>query len=83
MADEQIRVGLIGAGGNVRVRHIPGFQGVDDCEIVAVANRSIESGRAIATNLTSQPCTGTGGSCSTTTISMPCASAPGPICTAP
>ena len=48
MADEQIRVGLIGAGGNVRVRHIPGFQGVDDCEIVAVANRSIESGRAIA-----------------------------------
>ena len=26
MADEQIRVGLIGAGGNVRVRHIPGFR---------------------------------------------------------
>ena len=48
MADEQIRVGLIGAGGNVRNRHIPGFQGVDDCEIVAVANRSVESGRAIA-----------------------------------
>ena len=48
MADEPIRVGLIGAGGNVRNRHIPGFQGVEDCEIVAVANRSIESGRAIA-----------------------------------
>ena len=48
MADEQIRVGLIGAGGNVRARHIPGFQGVDDCEIVAVANRTVESGRAIA-----------------------------------
>ena len=41
MDDEQIRVGLIGAGGNVRSRHIPGFQGADDCEIVAVANRSI------------------------------------------
>ena len=48
MADIPIRVGLIGAGGNVRNRHIPGFQGADDCEIVAVANRSIESGRAIA-----------------------------------
>ena len=48
MADEQIRVGLIGAGGNVRERHIPGFQGVEDCEIVAVANRSIASGQAIA-----------------------------------
>ena len=48
MADQQIRVGLIGAGGNVRERHIPGFQAVEDCEIVAVANRTIESGRAIA-----------------------------------
>ncbi|MCY4365561.1 MAG: Gfo/Idh/MocA family oxidoreductase [Chloroflexi bacterium] len=48
MAEEPIRVGLIGAGGNVRNRHIPGFQGVEDCELVAVANRSIESGRAIA-----------------------------------
>ena len=48
MAEESIRVGLIGAGGNVRNRHIPGFQGVADCEIVAVANRSVESGRAIA-----------------------------------
>ena len=48
MAEEQIRVGLIGAGGNVRNRHIPGFQKAEDLEIVAVANRSIESGRAVA-----------------------------------
>ena len=48
MAEEQIRVGLIGAGGNVRNQHIPGFQKVEDLEIVAVANRSIESGRAVA-----------------------------------
>ena len=48
MADIPVRVGLIGAGGNVRNRHIPGFQGAEDCEIVAVANRTIESGRAIA-----------------------------------
>ena len=48
MAEEPIRVGLIGAGGNVRARHITGFQGVENCEIVAVANRTIESGRAVA-----------------------------------
>ena len=48
MADVPIRVGLIGAGGNVRNRHIPGFQGVDDCELVAVANRTVQSGRVVA-----------------------------------
>jgi predicted dehydrogenase len=48
MAEEPIRVGLIGAGGNVRNRHIPGFQKVSDCEIVAVANRTIESGQRVA-----------------------------------
>ena len=48
MPDEEIRVGLMGAGGNVRNRHIPGFQGVNDLSIVAVANRSMESGRVIA-----------------------------------
>ncbi len=48
MPEEEIRVGLIGAGGNVRNRHIPGFQGVQDLSIVAVANRSLESGCAIA-----------------------------------
>jgi predicted dehydrogenase len=48
MAEADIRVGLIGAGGNVRNRHIPGFQKVAGCAIVAVANRSIESGRRVA-----------------------------------
>ena len=48
MADVPIRVGLLGAGGNVRNRHIPGFQGVDDCELVAVANRTVQSGRVVA-----------------------------------
>jgi predicted dehydrogenase len=48
MAMEDIRVGLIGAGGNVRNRHIPGFQKVDRCAIVAVANRSLESGQRVA-----------------------------------
>ena len=38
MADEELRVGLIGAGGNVRNRHIPGFQKVPGLEILGVAN---------------------------------------------
>ncbi|SVA00435.1 uncharacterized protein METZ01_LOCUS53289 [marine metagenome] len=48
MAEETIRIGLIGAGGNVRNRHIPGFQQVAGLEIAAVANRSLESGRSVA-----------------------------------
>ena len=43
-----IRVGLIGAGANTRLRHIPGFREQRDVEIVAVANRSRESGERIA-----------------------------------
>ena len=48
MAEEAIRVGLIGAGGNVRNRHIPGFQKAGGVEIAAVANRSLESSRSVA-----------------------------------
>ena len=45
---EKVRVGLIGAGRITRDRHIPGFQKVDNVELVAVANRSIESGNVVA-----------------------------------
>jgi len=48
MAEKAIRVGLIGAGGNVRNRHIPGFLQVQGLEIGAVANRSLGSGRSVA-----------------------------------
>ena len=48
MSSETIRVGLIGAGRNTRDRHIPGFQEIDGVELVAVANRSRESGRRVA-----------------------------------
>jgi predicted dehydrogenase len=48
MVDEDIRVGLIGAGGNVRNRHIPGFRKVKGVEIVGVVNRSRESGQRVA-----------------------------------
>jgi predicted dehydrogenase len=45
---EKIRIGLIGAGGNTRSRHIPGFKAIDGVELVSVANRSIESGQKVA-----------------------------------
>lgn len=43
-----IRVGLIGAGSNTRLRHIPGFQAIDGVELAAVCNRSAESGQRVA-----------------------------------
>lgn len=48
MAQDTIRVGLIGAGGNTRSRHIPGLKEQDGVEIVAVANRSVASGQVVA-----------------------------------
>ena len=49
MADNgTIRVGLVGAGANTRLRHIPGFREQAEVELVSVANRSRESGERIA-----------------------------------
>ena len=45
---DTIRVGIIGAGTNMRDRHMPGFRSVDDLEIVSVVNRSRESGERFA-----------------------------------
>jgi predicted dehydrogenase len=45
---EKVRIGLIGAGGNTRSRHIPGFQAIEGVELVSVANRSVESGQNVA-----------------------------------
>ena len=44
---QPIRVGLIGAGANARAVHIPGFQRIPQCQIAAVANRSMESSRRV------------------------------------
>ena len=38
-----IKIGIVGAGGNTRLRHIPGFRAIDDVEIVGVVNRTRES----------------------------------------
>ena len=40
---QTIRIGIVGAGGNTRKRHVPGFRAVDGVEIVGVVNRSPES----------------------------------------
>src|SRR5581483_6751884 len=45
---EPLRVGLVGAGGNTRTRHIPGLRAVSGVEIVAVCNRRPESTAAAA-----------------------------------
>ncbi len=43
-----LRVGLIGAGGNMKARHIPGLRAVADVEIVTVCNRRPESTAEVA-----------------------------------
>ncbi|MQG33271.1 MAG: Gfo/Idh/MocA family oxidoreductase [SAR202 cluster bacterium] len=48
MQDGIIRIGLIGAGANTKLRHIPGLREQEGVEIIAVANRSRESGAAVA-----------------------------------
>ncbi len=48
MADETIRIGYVGAGGNTRLRHLPGFAAIDGVESVSVANRSRESSQRVA-----------------------------------
>ena len=45
---DNIRVGLIGAGANTKLQHIPGFKKIDGVEIVSVTNRSIASSQAVA-----------------------------------
>jgi predicted dehydrogenase len=47
-ARDPIRVGIVGAGGIVGAVHIPGLRRMTGVEIVAVANRSLESSRRAA-----------------------------------
>ncbi len=48
MSDDNIRIGYVGAGGNTRLRHLPGFAAIEGVENVSVANRSLESGQRVA-----------------------------------
>ena len=46
--NKKVRVGIVGAGGNVRLRHVPGFKAIDGVELVSVSNRTRESGQRAA-----------------------------------
>ncbi len=48
MTQQAIRVGVIGAGTNTKMFHIPGLQAIDGVEIVTVCNRSRESSERVA-----------------------------------
>ena len=48
MATKKIRIGLVGAGANTRLRHIPGLRDQPEVEILAVCNRRPESTSASA-----------------------------------
>jgi predicted dehydrogenase len=45
---QRIRIGIIGAGENVRSVMIPNFRSIPECELVAVANTSLASSRRVA-----------------------------------
>jgi len=48
MAQSPLRIGIIGAGGIFRDRHLPNLQQRDDVTLVAVSNRSEASSRDVA-----------------------------------
>lgn len=51
MRTEPIRVGIVGAGANTRLKHIPGLRAIPNVEIVSVANRTRDSGERVAQEL--------------------------------
>ncbi|HWB09746.1 MAG TPA: Gfo/Idh/MocA family oxidoreductase [Pirellulales bacterium] len=51
MASDLIRVGIIGLGGNARLRHVPGLRACAGVEIAAVCNRRRESTNAAAAEI--------------------------------
>jgi predicted dehydrogenase len=48
VTSHDLAIGVIGAGANTRLRHIPGLQAIEDVRVVAVCNRSLESGQRVA-----------------------------------
>lgn len=48
MAEQRIRVGIVGAGANTRLRHIPGFRQIAGVEIAGVVNSSAASTARVA-----------------------------------
>ncbi len=48
MDTEIIRIGIVGAGGNTRARHIPGFKALEGVTLAGVCNHSRASSEAVA-----------------------------------
>jgi predicted dehydrogenase len=48
LAVDRIRIGIVGLGGNARLRHVPGFHALEGVEIHGVVNRRPESTAAAA-----------------------------------
>ncbi len=48
MSEQRIRVGIVGAGANTRLRHIPGFRAIPGVEIVGVVNSRPETTASVA-----------------------------------
>ena len=51
MADGAIRIGIVGAGGIVRSRNLPGLRAMPGVEVVSVVNRSRESSERAAAEM--------------------------------
>lgn len=51
MAEKRIRVGIVGAGANTRLKHIPGFRQIPGVEVHGVANSTLESSQKSAKEL--------------------------------
>ncbi|HEX4141084.1 MAG TPA: Gfo/Idh/MocA family oxidoreductase [Candidatus Methylacidiphilales bacterium] len=45
---KKLRVGIVGAGGIVKQRHLPGLQALPNVEVVAVCNSRLDSAQAVA-----------------------------------
>ncbi len=71
MVSKKIRIGIIGAGANTRLRHIPGLRAIDGVEIVGVVNRTPQSTARVRRSLTSRASSATGGSWWMPPISTP------------
>ncbi len=44
--EQPIRIGIIGAGGIVKSRHMPGLRAIPNVQITQVTNRSLASAEA-------------------------------------
>src|ERR1700761_1483380 len=47
-ASKKLRIGIVGAGGIVKQKHLPGLQALPNVEVIAVCNSRIESAQAVA-----------------------------------